>query len=288
MGKLTLTLRGGPGTSPDRGQILTQLRRRGARLIGSHLIGPDDDPAEVFEFTTTAVQRRTSSPVGGRLIGSTALQQERVLRLAAVAQLAIAFRWHPDPTSAPKENCMRKVSARTLVLGTHEPVARKLYDLARRLVRGEGPPEELRLPSPPDTIVPGGTEERPREAWGVGGVGVAIEMRRPYAPIEALVVAGYILFGLDWPARFKTLRLPAALETAYRSLEQHFEERGDASPRGDLVTIPKKRLRPTAQRGSRTSITTDTPVALPPPSRLQLPHEPSGPLTDTDAEGEDQ
>ena len=288
MGKLTLTLRGGPETSPDRGQILTKLRRRGARLIGSHVTGPDDDLTEVFEFTTTAARRRTSSPAGGALIGSTALQQERVLRLEVVARLAVAFRWHPNPTSPPKENCMRKVSARTLVLGTHEPEARKLYDLAKRLVRGEGPPEELRLPSPPVTIVPCGAEERPREAWGVGGVGVAIEMRRPYPPIEALVVSGYILFGLDWPAHFKTLRLPAALETAYRSLEQHFEVRGDASPRGNLVTIPKTPPRRTAKHRSGPSIAALTPVELPPPSRLQLPHDPAGAPTDTDAEGGDQ
>ena len=180
---------------------------------------------------------------------------------------------------------MKKVSTRTLVLGTHEPEARQIYELAKRLVRGEGPPAELRMPSPSVTVVPCG-EARPRDAWGVGGVGVAIEMQRPYPPIEALVVAGYILFGLDWPTRFKTLRLPAALATAYRALEQYFDGPSVSPPAG-LVTIPKRSSQPLARQPLTPALTEQrTTTALPPPSRLQLTHKPGD--SDANTDGDEQ
>ena len=121
-----------------------------------------------------------------------------------------------------------------LALGKLEPEARQLFLLARRLVNGEGPPEELRMSSPLDAH----EETSTRNAWGVAGVGVGLEMNRAYPPIEAMVVAAYILFGTDWPATFKKLRLPASLEHAYVALEQHFSSANQKHP-DPLVTIPK-------------------------------------------------
>jgi hypothetical protein len=144
------------------------------------------------------------------------------------------------------------------------------------------------MPRPSVTIVPCGSEERSREAWGVGGVGVAIEMRRPYPPVEAMVVAGYILLGLGWPERYRTLRLPASLEMAYRALEQHFEQ-VFASPPPTLVTIPKSRALPAPATPATPALADGraTIAPLPPPARPQLTHTPP-PETAILTEGEDQ
>ena len=128
------------------------------------------------------------------------------------------------------------------------------------------------MPRPAVTIVPCGSDDHARDVWGVGGVGVAIEMRRPYPPLEAMVVAGYILLGLDWPERYRTLRLPAALDAAYTALERHFEPPAVPEPAA-LVTIPKavpSATPATATPPVRIDGRPNTP-ALPSPTRRQLP-----------------
>jgi len=192
---------------------------------------------------------------------------------------------------------MSKVSPiRPLALGKLESEARQLFLLARRLVNGEGPPEELRMSSPLDAH----EEASTRNAWGVAGVGVGLEMNRQYPPVEAMVVAGYILFGADWPGTFKKLRLPASLEHAYVALEQHFSETSRRK-RDALVTIPRpiaisqrQRTRPTAipdHQEARPTLARRTAhrlrdsggipdhqearPALAPPERPQLTHQPT-------------
>jgi hypothetical protein len=269
MGKLTLTLHTRPEATHGRTHILTRLRRCGARLVGSTVVGTGDAATEIFEFATNG--RRKRKRPARPAIGACAGQQARLACLEAVARMGIALSGQPLPLNPSKEESVRKVSAHTLVLGKHEPEARQIYALAKRLVRGEGPPDELRMPRPAVTIVPCGSEERPRDAWGVGGVGVAIEMRRPYPPVEAMVVAGYILLGLDWPQRYRTMRLPAALDAAYAALERHFEA-PPTPERAALVTIPKPvspAIRPAAMP-PLVEGPTDA-AALPSPTRQQLP-----------------
>ncbi len=113
-----------------------------------------------------------------------------------------------------------------------------------------------------------------RNAWGIAGVGVGLEMSRQYPPVEAMVVAGYILLGARWPATFKKLRLPASLEHAYAALEQHFSETNRRKP-DVLVTIPKPITVSQRQPARPTAISDrgDARPALAPPERPQLSHQ---------------
>jgi len=282
MGKLTLTLPVRPEATRGRDHILTRLRRCGARLVGSTVAGIGDAAAEVFEFATKGARKRKRR--ARPTIGALADQQARLARLEAVARMSIALSDQPFPLHPTKEESVRKVSARTLVLGKHEAEARQIYALAKRLVRGEGPPEDVRMPRPAVTIVPCGSDDA-RDVWGVGGVGVAIEMRRPYPPIEAMVVAGYILLGLDWPERYRTLRLPAALDAAYAALERHFEAPAVPEPAA-LVTIPKavRSATPTTRRPAELLNGPPEAVALPSPTRQQLPPPTDAELSSTEGD----
>jgi hypothetical protein len=201
-------------------------------------------------------------------------QQERVTHLEMIAQLGRALAGPSLKHHLQKERSMPKIPRiSTLALGKFEPEARQLFQLARRLVNGEGPPEELRMPNPLVTVVPNADQEMPpRNAWGIAGIGVGLEMDRPYPPIEAIVVAGYILFGIDWPATFKRLHLPASTEHAYAALEQHFSSKQkDPDP---AITIPKPipQRRPTPPPAAADHRTSQP--ALAPPERPLLTHQP--------------
>ena len=99
---------------------------------------------------------------------------------------------------------------------------------------------------------------------------------RAYPPIEAMVVAAYILFGTDWPGTFKKLRLPASLEHAYVALEHHFSEI-DRKKSDAIVTIPKPIAISQRPRPRATAIPDhhDARPALAPPERPQLTHRPT-------------
>jgi hypothetical protein len=134
------------------------------------------------------------------------------------------------------------------------------------------------MPNPVVTVVPNDDVPAPRNAWGIAGIGVGLAMDRPYPPLEAMVVAGYILFGMDWPGVFKRLRLPASLENAYVALEAHFSRRQQiANP---LVTVPRPAVQHHPQE--RPALTDGRPIhtALAPPERQQLTHQPA---SDTEA-----
>jgi hypothetical protein len=243
MGRLVLKLY--DTSDPLRaGRLLQQLRRLKATLVGSTIEATGDDAAEIFEFITARLAPRTRARRSPCLIRSIIERQEHVRHLEAVVLLGSALAGRPITHPSQKEESMTKLRRiRPLTLGKFEPEARQLFLLARRLVNGEGPPEELRMPSPVVTVVPNAYEDVPlRNAWGIAGIGVGLEVDRPYPPIEASVVAGYILFGIDWPATFKKLHLPS-LEDAYVALEQHFGASRSGCRDADLLTCDRQPLR---------------------------------------------
>lgn len=276
MGKLVLRLYAAPANRPahqQAGRLLQQLRRFKARLVRSTIESTGDDAAEVFEFATAALALSTPARRWPCLIRPIIERQERVTRLEAVALLGSALARQPLTHPLQKEDSMSKLRRiRPLALGKFEPEARQLFLLARRLVNGEGPPEELRMSSPLDAH----EETSPRNAWGVAGVGVGLEMNRAYPPIEAMVVAAYILFGTDWPGTFKKLRLPVSREQAYVALERHFSEI-DRKKSDAIVTIPKPIAISQRPRPQATAISDhhDARSALAPPERPQLTHQPT-------------
>ncbi len=272
MGKLTLRLYASSADgNVQAGHVLQQLRRLKATLVNSIVEEIGADAVEVYEFATTGLALPRASPRSPHLIRPIIEQQERVTRLEAIAQLGIGLAGPRSfPPSQRKEASMPTPLRRPLTLGKFEPDGRRLFELARRLVRGEGPPEELRMPNPVVTVVPRGQDIARRNAWGIAGIGVGLEMNRPYPPVEAMVVSGYILFGTEWPAAFKRLRIPASLAHAYVALEQHFD-RGQ-HPLDTLVTIPKPI--PPRTRPPVAAISSETPLTLAPPTRPQLTHEP--------------
>ena len=281
MGHLVLKLHGGraaPAANRDTGRMLQRLRRLKATLVSSTVEGAGADAVEVFTFSTAGLappKLKLRSPC---LIGAFVDQAERLARLQAVAHLGIALAAQPLANHTLKEESMSKPkNVRKLRLGKHEPEARRVFDLARRLVNGEGPPEELRMPNAPVRVVPTNSKTPPTStAWGVAGIGVALEMKRPYPLVEAMVISGYILFGIDWPKRYKTLHLPASLATAFVALERHFAE-VDARKSASIVTISKPRP-VTECRIARPPLVADQRPdlpALPTPEHLQLTHQPS-------------
>ena len=279
MGKLVLKLYAAPADRPQQaGRILQQLRRLKASLIRSTLEGTGEGTAEVYEFTTTKLAPPKPTRRSPCLIRPIIERQERVTRLEAIALLGSALAGPLRTLHPQKEDSMSKLRRiRPLVLGKLEPEARQLFLLARRLVNGEGPPEELRMPSPVVTVIPNGHDDTPpRNAWGIAGVGVGLEMDRPYPPVEAIVVAAYILFGIDWPATFQKLRLPASLAQAYVALEQHFRSSHPKHPDA-AITIPKAIAVP-QRRLTRTPPALDhhpSGPALAPPERPLLTHQPT-------------
>jgi hypothetical protein len=283
MGKLVLKLYAAADCPPQAGRLLQQLRRLKATLVRSTVEGTGTDAAEIFEFTTAGFARARPTQRSPHLIRPIIEQQERVTHLEIIAQFGRALAGPSLPHHIQKERSMPKIPRiRTLALGKFEPEGSQLFLLARRLVNGEGPPEELRMPNPVVTVVPNAHDEMPpRNAWGIAGIGVGLEMDRPYPPVEAIVVAGYILFGIDWPATFKKLHLPASLAHAYAALEQHFSSKQkDPDP---VITIPKPISRrqitpPLVVADHRIS-----QAALGPPERPQLTHQPDESTIDVPA-----
>lgn len=265
MGKLVLRLTRAGERAGEHDRILGRLRRLRARPTGSHVEGRGKAAAEIYEFTTTgipAAKPRRRSPLW---ISPVADQRLRFQQLAAATAVGLALTGRQFIRKEETVTPTRKV--RRLALGKYESEARRIYELARRLVEGEGPPEDLRMPNPQVTIVPHATDRRSKHAWGVGGIGVALEMQRPYPPIEAMVVSGYVLFGVDWPTLYRTLKLPASLDAAYWALEAHFAR--EESPA--LVTIPKTRPQIPTRKRSLKAVEDERPAqrALPPPTRRQ-------------------
>jgi len=264
MGKLILRLTRLRQRADEHDRILGQLRRRKARLTGSRVEGRGAAVTEIYEFTTTGLptpKPRRLSPVW---ISPRDAQHRRLQGLVAATAVGLAIAGRRFTRKEGTVAGTQKV--RSLALGKHASEARRIYELARRLVQGEGPPEELRMADPPVTVRPHTTRAPSKDAWGVCGIGVGLEMQRPYPPVEAMVVAGYILCGIDWPTRYRTLKLPASLDTAYWALEAHFAPK-DAP---GLVTIPKAQLPERRKRTSKALDDKRESRALPAPQRPQL------------------
>ena len=121
---------------------------------------------------------------------------------------------------------MRKLKARKLkVIAGDGPTLRELFDLARRLVQGRGPGKQYL------NEAESANYEKP--VYGVAGFNTSVDLERGHEPLEAMVMAGFILFGPTWVASFKAMEVPTDLHRAYFDLEHHF------APKAPPVQIPE-------------------------------------------------